>query len=92
MNITKPMAFTAEYGGITRTIETAGQVCKAYDPEKTNREHPTLKQFNALWDTGATSSVITKRVVEELNLLPTGVERVFMQTDTQMAFRFIVSI
>jgi hypothetical protein len=54
----RPMAFTAEYNGIVKTLETTCQVCKAYDQEKTTEEHPTLKQFNALWDTGATSSII----------------------------------
>ena len=38
---------------------------------------PPRKQFNALWDTGATASMVTKRVVEDLGLPAEGYSRVF---------------
>ena len=31
-----------------------------------------FSQYNALWDTGATNSVITPKVVKDLNLIPIG--------------------
>jgi predicted aspartyl protease len=34
--------------------------------------YPKTIQYNGLWDTGATNTVITKRVATELNLAPRG--------------------
>ncbi|HYF83470.1 MAG TPA: SEC-C metal-binding domain-containing protein [Clostridia bacterium] len=40
-------------------------------------QNPTnINQYNAIWDTGASGTVITNRIVQQLNLLPTGMARV----------------
>ena len=38
---------------------------------------PTLVPFKALWDTGATNSVISQKVVDGCGLSPTGVQKVY---------------
>ena len=36
----------------------------------------SLKQFNVIWDTGATSSVITQNIVDECGLQAIGMTKV----------------
>lgn len=39
--------------------------------------HPEISQFEGLWDTGASGTVISKDVVDKLNLKPIGKSKVF---------------
>ncbi len=64
-----PRAFTIKYEKFSKTLETSCGVCKAFDSE--------YKTFYALWDTGATGSVISKDVVQELGLKSIGKEKVY---------------
>lgn len=63
-------AFKVEYNGITKALVTD---CAIALPLATNP--PPGKQFfpfKAIWDTGATNSVITENVVKKASLVPTG--------------------
>jgi SEC-C motif/Aspartyl protease len=64
-------AFTTKYNGITNRILTEVHVTIAFDPQNQppNLVHHTTQ---ALWDTGATHSVITETTAKALNLTPTG--------------------
>jgi len=42
-------------------------------PEEAQTQKVELKEYIAIWDTGATHSAITKKVVDDLKLQPTGV-------------------
>jgi len=53
-----------------QTIITECIVSEAFDPKTT--PHPKKNTYNALWDTGATNTVITNRVATELKLSPRG--------------------
>jgi len=64
----KPSAFTIAHSGITNVIQTQVEVCPAFDPLVL--PHPQHKTYNAIWDTGATASVISKNVVDHHNLQP----------------------
>lgn len=72
-----PTAFTVreEKIRLNKLITRCG-ICKVYDPVR-GGEHPPVKTFQALWDTGATNSVITKVVVDKLGLSPIGMGRVY---------------
>ena len=48
--------------------------------------------FKALWDTGATNSVITERVVQECNLVPTGKTFVYGVNGRHLADTYVISI
>ena len=48
--------------------------------------------FKALWDTGATNSVITEQVVQECNLVPTGKTFVYGVNGRHLADTFVISI
>lgn len=61
--------FTRRYPDISNVLITPVKIKQNYDlatPPVSDAD------YNAIWDTGATNSVISKKVVEDLNLAPTG--------------------
>ena len=69
----KTYAFTTKYPEKVKTLATEIWISVAHIRDT---EPPPFEQFSAVWDTGATDSVITKRVVDDLNLKSIGVETV----------------
>lgn len=81
-------SFTTYYKGRANILINEVSISKAHIPNKgiisplTNSEYCNYK---ALWDTGATHTVITKKVAEDCQLQPTGMKKVFHaagETDT----------
>jgi len=74
MNI-PTLSLTIEFSNRVNVISSDVEIAKAqqFDPNLPP-PHLTadLKTFKAIWDTGATCSVITQNVVQQLNLTPTG--------------------
>ena len=68
-------AFTVKYDGMTNVLMSDVQVAPAFDPAKV-AVIPQYLLYKAIWDTGATSSVVTQKVVQECGLQPTGVANV----------------
>lgn len=62
-------SFTSAYNGIINVLISEVKVSPAFDPTKVTIRPPELL-FKAIWDTGASSSVITKKVVDECVLKP----------------------
>ena len=58
--------------GIAKKIKSPIKVAIAFDPSKT-KPFPPHKQYWAIWDTGATNSVISSRVISDLGLKPIGI-------------------
>lgn len=71
-------ALTWRPNGLARVIETPCQVCAAYDPATTPQDQQAkfTHQFKAIWDTGASATVITNEVVKACGLVPTGMKQV----------------
>lgn len=69
-------AFTTRYGGRTRVLHTKVGVCLPVTPEEVRAGQTKLVEYVAIWDTGATHSAITQKVVADLGLKPTGVREV----------------
>lgn len=68
-------AFRTDYQGIARQLLTP---CTVAVPSAVNdARDKKFEQFNALWDTGATNSVITKKVVDALGIKPSGVTETY---------------
>lgn len=65
-------AFTVKYNGRVDRIITELHVTPAFDPAKPPSPVPVQYKTTALWDTGATRSVVTKATVDALGLVPTG--------------------
>lgn len=51
-----------------------------------------IKSFKGVWDTGATGTVITKKVVSELNLKPTGQKDVSTANGNMTTNTYLVNI
>jgi predicted aspartyl protease len=65
-------AFTIRHSGRVQRIITDIFVSEAFDPAKQDPRQFKRVPAKALWDTGATGSVVTPRVVADLELKPTG--------------------
>jgi len=71
MAILTPRSLTVNYNGLVRVISTPVKVSLPFDPN-TSSVHPPTREYIGIWDTGATNSVITQKVVDEVGLIPTG--------------------
>ena len=66
-------AFTLKSrGGKLNALISKCFISKAFDP-KLGGVAPVEKEYEAIWDTGATNTVITAKVAKELGLKPSGV-------------------
>lgn len=63
--------FTTKATGLRNTLENQVLISEVYDPA-TGAPEPVKRQYVAIWDTGATNTVITRRVAQDLNLQPSG--------------------
>jgi predicted aspartyl protease len=65
-------------GGLLRELKSTCFVTAAFDPKSIgpNDPKPIYSQFNAIWDTGATGTVITQKVVDACGLKAVSVTRV----------------
>lgn len=70
--MSRELAFTVKYDGVTPVLMTHCEVCEAFDPTKTS-DHRELTKITGLWDTGASCSAISKRAVDVLKLKTSGV-------------------
>jgi predicted aspartyl protease len=70
-------SLTTKFNGRTLVPGVQVEICEAFDPASTAQ--PTqARQYNVIWDTGATNTVISNKVVSDLGLKPIG--RVTTQT------------
>lgn len=86
---TPSRSFTKQYDGMSRVLASDVQIAPAFDPALTPGLRPPFKHYQAIWDTGATASVITEKVVSELGLQPIGLVQVHHahgQTQAQVYF------
>ncbi len=71
-------SFTVKYNGRANQLKTDVLVSIAFDPHDPSQTEsfPPPHKFVALYDTGATNTVVSERVINECRLKPTGVTRV----------------
>jgi len=60
------------FSGLTTKVG----ICRGYDPKNVPAPIPPFKTFNAIWDTGATGSVISQKIVDDCGLKPIGMTQV----------------
>ena len=72
-NANKPRrnALTVTYSGIASEIRSDIGVSIAYDPQSGD-PFPQCHPYQAVWDTGATKTVISTKLVSDLGLSPIG--------------------
>ena len=86
-------AFTSRYDGLSRQLinEVLIQSCFNNKGKEIASSVPS-KSWRALWDTGATTSCISKNVVDELGLIPIGKKRISTPSGQDCRDTFFVNI
>ncbi|OIQ04327.1 MAG: hypothetical protein AUK58_01000 [Candidatus Moranbacteria bacterium CG2_30_41_165] len=93
MNQKDYTAFTNDWNGKTSTLISDVGVSLPFNPKiDTPGSHPTVKQYNAIWDTGATGSVVTKDVALALGLKPISKTEVHGVGGTKVENVYLVNI
>ncbi len=84
----KGAAFTIQYSKLSKELKTQVGI-------STHNSKPLSSvqaKWTALWDTGATASVITKDVVEALDLKPVSVQRAATPQGTYSAYTYFIDL
>lgn len=84
-------AFTIKHAGLVKRVLTEILLCEAYDANDPPAVLPPQIQAIALWDTGATNSVITKATALALGLIPVGVGPVNHAGGTEQCATYLVN-
>ena len=87
---------TRAYNGITRILKETIHVSTAFDPstftKPLNPKNCGAKEFVAIWDTGATNTVISPKIVQKCELKPIGVVEVHTANGERLSQVYLVSI
>lgn len=85
-------ACTVQYPERVNELATPIIVSEAYDPAARDVPRPPLERFDqAIWDTGATGSVISARVVERLGLYPISRREVTTANGRRIAGVYLIA-
>jgi len=87
----KPLCFTSKYNGVSNVLMNEVIVCEAYTPPNPAKDI-IRKRFFAIWDTGATNTVITHKVVQNCGLKPIGMAKVFHAGGERWANVYLTNI
>ena len=84
-------AFTIKYDGRVNRITTAIKLSKAFKPEENPTPPFPLYDTTALWDTGATGSVVTQKTVSDMGLVPIGTTMVSHAGGTEQSITYLIT-
>ena len=84
-------SFTTNFGRLSNRPITSCFVSAAWLPQEESAAPPML-EFDALWDTGATGSVISQEVAAKLELLPEGTAKVFHAQGSTHVPKYFVNL
>lgn len=90
----KISSFTSKYSGLSPVLITDVLISNAFDPPsgKIDPENYSTNSYKAIWDTGATGTVITQKVVDECALSPTGVIEVHTAAGKTRTNSYLVNV
>lgn len=89
----QPKSFTSHHKGLATCLNTPCGISAASDPSLLpDKKAPEVHEYSALWDTGAMGSVISRKIVKDLGLKPTGNARVFHANGQSIVNTYAVSI
>lgn len=90
----KTLSFTSKCSGISRALISTVLISKAFIPSlgEVKPENHNTKSYEAIWDTGATDTVITQKVVDECSLSPTGVVQVHTAAGKTRSNSYLVNV
>jgi hypothetical protein len=82
---------TTAIGGLLNTLKNSCGISLAFDPTIPG-QHPSPAPFDAIWDTGATNSVITQEVVDTCGLAPVGITQVHGVNSSGLCEIYLVNV
>src|ERR1017187_8348549 len=85
-------SFTANAAGRLQSLMTTVHVCVAFNPSTPPVPMPPMIAFPAIWDTGATNSVITQKVVDTCGLKPIGMTKAFTADGESTCEVYLVNV
>lgn len=85
-----PKSFTIDYNTRVNVIKTKCHIGAAFNSKIESPKQ--LKEYVALWDTGATASVITQKVVDELGLMQTGMQKVYHANGCSIVPTYLIAL
>lgn len=85
-------AFTIRYGGRVRVLKTDVGIFLPISREEAQLNPPHVRPCTAVWDTGATGTVITKQVAEELGLKAIGITEVYHAQGSGLTNEYLVNV
>lgn len=65
-------AFTIKFSARTNVLFSNVGVSQAFDPKVTTTNQPAITELQAIWDTGASCTIISKQYAQRIGLIPTG--------------------
>ena len=86
-------AFTVKYSGRTNVLQSEVAISAAFDPTivvKVNR--PQSVKAMAIWDTGASCSVISKNLAQKIGLVPSGKTTITGVNHTTLENTYLVNV
>lgn len=84
-------SFTVEHDGLADVLITKVAVFPAFNPE-TAKPPKNAKKYNAIWDTGATGTCITKKIARECGLEPISMTKVSTASGVMDAYVYLVAL
>ena len=83
-------AFTADYNGLSPVLGTIVGISASH--VLSGGDQPEPRTYSAIWDTGATATSITAKVVQECGLAPITVASVTGVHGTQQANVYLIDV
>jgi len=84
---------TVTFASLSNVLASEVGVSSVFIPQTVPAvQHPPISKFFGIWDTGASASVITQKVVDALKIKPTGMAQVYHAQGTQLAETYLVNI
>jgi hypothetical protein len=65
-------AFTVKFSAKMKVLFSKAGVSQAFDPNDTKMNQPPITELDAIWDTGASCTLISKEYAVKVGLIPTG--------------------
>ena len=93
---TQAQAFTVTYNRRVNVLKSKVHIAKAFNrssfPHPPNPKDVAAIEFTAIWDTGATKSVISQKVIDECGLKPIGMAKVYHAGGESLTTVYFASI
>src|SRR3989344_4858518 len=85
-------ALTLKGNGILRQLKSEVGISLPFTEDPKLQKDLVIKKYEGIWDTGATGTVITKKVVEDLSLKPTGKKEVHTADGSGLKDAYLVNV